>query len=65
MDSGLRSLPLAALHNGKGFLVEEYTVNLVPSLSLTGSRYQDVRSLQVLARGASEFIEQAPLPEYR
>jgi filamentous hemagglutinin family protein len=62
MDSGLRSLPLAALHNGKGFLVEQYSVNLVPSLSLTGSRYQDVRSLQVLAMGASEFKQQAPLP---
>ncbi len=62
MDSGLRSLPLAALHDGKGFLVEQYSINLVPSLSLTGSRYRDVRSLQVLAMGASEFIEQAPLP---
>lgn len=62
MDSGLRSLPLAALHSGTGFLVEQYSVNLVPSISLTSSRYQDVRSLQVLAMGASEFIEQAPLP---
>lgn len=62
MDSGLRSLPLAALHDGKGFLIEQYSVNLVPSLSLTGTRYQDVRPLQVLAMGASEFIEQAPLP---
>ncbi|MGB5959265.1 MAG: CHAT domain-containing protein [Coleofasciculaceae cyanobacterium] len=62
MDSGLRSLPLAALHDGKGFLVEQYSVNLVPSISLTGSRYRDVRSLQVLAMGASEFMEQAPLP---
>ncbi len=62
MDSGLRSLPLAALHDGKGFLVEHYGVSLVPSLSLTGSHYRDVRPLQVLAMGASEFADQAPLP---
>jgi len=62
MDSGLRSLPVAALHDGKGFLVEHYSVSLVPSLSLTGSSYRDVRPLQVLAMGASEFAEQAPLP---
>jgi CHAT domain-containing protein len=62
MDSGLRSLPIAALHDGERFLVEQYSLSLVPSLSLTGSRYKDVRPLQILAMGASEFTEQAPLP---
>ena len=62
MDSGLRSLPVAALHNGKGFLVQQYSVSLVPSLSLTDFRYKDIRPLHVLAMGASEFTEQAPLP---
>ncbi len=62
MDSGLRSVPIAALHDGKGFLVERYGLTLAPSLSLTDSRYTDIRPLQVLAMGASEFAEQAPLP---
>jgi CHAT domain-containing protein len=62
MDSGLRSLPIAAIHDGERFLVEQYSLSLVPSLSLTGSRYKDVRPLQILAMGASEFTEQAPLP---
>ncbi|HAJ59901.1 MAG TPA: hypothetical protein DCP31_12030 [Cyanobacteria bacterium UBA8543] len=62
MDGGLRSLPIAALPTKKGFLVEQYSVSLVPSLSLTEARYRDIRSLQVLAMGASEFAEQAPLP---
>ncbi len=62
MDVGLRSLPLAALPDGKGFLVERYSIGLVPSLSLTNSHYQDIRAFQVLAMGASEFADQAPLP---
>lgn len=55
MDTGLRSLPLAALHDGQGFLVENYSVGLMPSLSLTDTRYEDIRNSQVLAMGASEF----------
>jgi CHAT domain-containing protein len=63
MDTGLRSLPMAALHDGKGFLVERYSVSLVPSMSLIAdSRYRDIRPLQVLAMGASEFADQDPLP---
>jgi CHAT domain-containing protein len=62
MDVGLRSVPLAAIHDGKRFLVENYSVSLVPSLSLTDSRYRDIRPLQVLAMGASTFADQPPLP---
>ncbi len=62
MDKGLRSVPLAALHNGRGFLVEQYSVTLVPSLSLTDPHYTDIRPLQVLAMGASEFKDQPSLP---
>ena len=62
MDSGLRGIPLAALHDGQRFLVERYSLGLMPSLSLTDTRYVDVRSMQVLAAGASEFADQSPLP---
>jgi CHAT domain-containing protein len=62
MDTGLRSLPIAALHNGKNFLVEQYSVSLVPTLSLTASHQKDIRTLEVLAMGASEFPDQPPLP---
>jgi CHAT domain-containing protein len=34
----------------------------MPSLSLTDTRYVDVRNLEVLAMGASEFTDQNPLP---
>lgn len=62
MDAGLRSLPLAALHDGNGFLVERYSLGLMPSLSLTDTRHRDVKTAQVLAMGASQFAEQRPLP---
>jgi CHAT domain-containing protein len=62
MDAGLRRIPLAALHDGKEFIVEHYSVGLMPSISLTDTRYFDVRNTQVLAMGASEFPDQNPLP---
>jgi filamentous hemagglutinin family protein len=62
MDAGLRSIPIAALHDGKQFLVENYSLALMPSLSLTDTRYQNIQGAQVLAMGASTFAEQRPLP---
>ncbi len=63
VDSGLRSLPLAALHDGKEFLVEKYSIGLMPSLSLTNTRYVDVKNAQVLGLGISKSTqEQQPLP---
>ncbi|MEQ9552151.1 MAG: CHAT domain-containing protein [Coleofasciculus sp. G3-WIS-01] len=62
VDVGLRSLPMAVLHDGDGFLLERYSIGLMPSLSLTDTRYVDVRNLEVLAMGASEFTDQNPLP---
>ncbi len=62
MDAGLRSIPIAALHDGTGFIVESYSVGLMPSLSLTDTRYKDIRNVQVLAMGADEFSDQDPLP---
>jgi len=62
MDAGLRSLPVAALHDGEGFLVERYSVGLMPSLSLTDTRYVDIRNVGVLAMGADTFQDLNPLP---
>ncbi|MEQ9481176.1 CHAT domain-containing protein [Coleofasciculus sp. F4-SAH-05] len=62
VDSGLRSLPMAVLHDGNEFILEKYNINLMPSISLTDTRYVDVRNLGVLAMGAAEFTDQSPLP---
>ncbi|HEY9301859.1 MAG TPA: CHAT domain-containing protein, partial [Phormidium sp.] len=61
-DAGLRALPLAALHDGKGFIVERYSVSLMPSFSLSNPRYHNLKNSTVLAMGASTFKNQAPLP---
>ncbi len=62
MDEGLRSVPLAALHDQQGFIIERFSVGLMPSISLTDTRYVNVRNTQVLAMGASKFTELTPLP---
>lgn len=62
-DIGLRSTPMAALHDGKGFLVEKYSIGLMPSLSLTNTLYKDIRKSQILALGVSQSTQgQEPLP---
>jgi CHAT domain-containing protein len=61
-DEGMRSVPWAALQNNDQFLIEQYSVGLMPSLSLVDTRFVDVRGAQVLAAGASTFDDQDPLP---
>jgi CHAT domain-containing protein len=61
-DMGLRSVPMAALHDGKGFLIERYSVGAMPSLSLTDTDPANFKNTQVLAMGASQFANMSPLP---
>ncbi|WP_293231686.1 CHAT domain-containing protein, partial [Microcoleus sp. PH2017_05_CCC_O_A] len=61
-DMGLRSIPMAALHDGKGFLIERYSVGSMPSLSLTDTSTTKLPNTQVLAMGASQFPNMSPLP---
>ncbi len=63
MDEGFRALPVAALHDGEKFLIEKYSVGMMPSFSLTNtSGYVPPRNNQLLAMGASEFNELDDLP---
>lgn len=62
LNAGLRSLPMAALHDGEGFLIERYSVGLMPSISLTDTTHKNIQNVEVLAMGASEFLEQDALP---
>jgi CHAT domain-containing protein len=61
MDAGLRTLPLAALHDGSQFLVEKYSIGLIPSVNLTDTNYESVKNAEVLAMGASQFTNNQPL----
>ncbi|MBU7582119.1 MAG: CHAT domain-containing protein [Nostoc sp. TH1S01] len=62
VNAGLRTMPIAALYDGKQYLVENYSVGLMPSLSLTDTTYVDIKKAEVLGMGASQFMNQDPLP---
>jgi len=62
LDTNLRSVPVAALYDGEQFLIEKYSVGLMPSLSLTDTRYEPITNMEVLAMGASQFTDQKSLP---
>ena len=64
MDAGLRSIPITAMHDGKEFIVERYSVGLMPSLNLTPPTYNPLEGSQVLAMGATNFTNSGlnPLP---
>lgn len=65
VGEGLRTVPLAAMHDGKQFLIQKYSIARIPAFKLTDSNYADLRNSQVLAMGAAIFSETAkkePLP---
>jgi filamentous hemagglutinin family protein len=66
LEPELSTLPLAALYDRatQRFLIQKYSLSLMPSLSLTDTRYRDIRKTQVLAMGRSTFTDpqQSPLP---
>jgi len=62
VDNGLRSIPMAALFDGHHFLVENYSLGLIPSISLMDTHYKAIKNAKILAMGASKFVEQNALP---
>ncbi|MFG6094118.1 CHAT domain-containing protein [Leptothoe sp. ISB3NOV94-8A] len=67
MDTGLRTLPVAALHDGNEYLVERYSLGVIPSFSLTDFNpenflYSQLENTHLLAMGAAQFQSQQILP---
>lgn len=62
LGGGLRTVPLAALHDGDRFLMEKYNLAIIPAFNLLDHRPVSLKNARVLAMGASEFAEQSPLP---
>lgn len=61
--AGMRGLPLGALYDGEQFLIEKYSVTTIPAFNLVDHDYTPPSQRRnILAMGASEFEEQAPLP---
>ena len=67
VDKGLRSLPMAALHDGTRFLIEDYSIGLLPSVGLTSMESELVAAAApfevsaTLAMGIADFENQIDL----
>ena len=54
LDGLLRNLPMAALHDGKQYLLEKYNIALAPGLQLVASRSLNTQQLKILTGGITE-----------
>jgi CHAT domain-containing protein/Tfp pilus assembly protein PilF len=59
-DGALRTIPMAALHDGKQFLVAQYAIGITPSLNLTDPRPINREGMKVLAVGVTEAVQGFP-----
>ncbi|MEM6501703.1 MAG: CHAT domain-containing protein [Cyanobacteria bacterium P01_C01_bin.89] len=62
LGPGLRSLPIAALHDGEQFLIENFAVATIPSFALLNNDYQSLQNTTVLVAGTSQFDQLPALP---
>lgn len=53
-DGILRSVPMAALHDGEKFLVEKYAIATTPTLALTNPKTLNPQELRALALGLTK-----------
>lgn len=58
----LRSVPMAALHDGRRFLIEKYNLSIIPAFNLLDRQAKTSPETEILAMGASVFNNQPPLP---
>jgi CHAT domain-containing protein len=56
-DGPLRTIPMAALYDGKQYLVEKYALAITPGLNLTDPRPINRKTTKVLAVGVTEAVQ--------
>lgn len=56
LNGRLQKLPVAALYDGKQYLVEQYGISLAPSLQLINPQTLSQEDIKVLAAGVSEQV---------
>jgi CHAT domain-containing protein len=59
-DSALRTIPLAALHDGSSFLIKKFALALTPGLTLTDPKPLNRDTLRVLAVGLTKSVQGFP-----
>ncbi|NJN23399.1 MAG: CHAT domain-containing protein [Acaryochloridaceae cyanobacterium RL_2_7] len=62
MDEGLRAIPMAALHDGNDYIIHDYSMGFMPSMSLADTSYESIQDAGLLAMGAQTFTDQSALP---
>jgi len=63
-DDPLRTIPLAALHDGQGFLIRRYAIATTPGLTLTDLRPIQHHQTQPLLNGLTQAVQGFPALEY-
>ena len=59
-DGALRTIPMAALHDGQSFLIQRYAVATTPGLTLTDPRPLKRERLKALSVGLTESVQGFP-----
>lgn len=59
-DSALRTIPLAALHDGSSFLIDKFALAMTPGLTLTDPRPLNRDKLRFLAAGLTKSVQGFP-----
>jgi CHAT domain-containing protein len=59
-DGTLRTIPLAALYDGKDFLIAKFAVATIPGLTLTDPRPLPREHIELLAAGLTESVQGFP-----
>ncbi|MGG6268945.1 CHAT domain-containing protein [Leptolyngbya sp. AN03gr2] len=62
LDEGLRTAPIAAMADDRGFVVDRYAISMIPSVTLLNREIHTLTAQSVLAMGADYFREHTPLP---
>lgn len=63
-DGPLRTIPLAALHDGTQFLIKKYAVATTPGVTLTDPRPLDRKGIKILSVGITEAVQDFPALPY-
>jgi len=56
-DGALRTIPMAALHDGKQFLIQKYAIATTPGLTLTDARGLNREQVHLLSMGLTEGVQ--------
>jgi CHAT domain-containing protein len=59
-DRSLRTIPMAALHDGKEFLINKYAIAITPGLNLTDPRPVKRENVKVLSAGLTDSVQGFP-----